>query len=90
MKGVLEIALEVKIKRITNMTEQSATKGFKQSLADGKKVLGTFLKTPTGHATEILGHIGFDYVVVDAEHAPFDRRGIDLSLIHISEPTRPY
>ncbi len=35
------------------------------------------LKTPTGHATEIFGAIGFDFVIVDQEHAPFDLRALD-------------
>lgn len=50
---------------------------FRQRLAAGEPLLGTFLKTPTTHATEILGDIGFDFVVIDAEHAPFDRGDID-------------
>lgn len=44
-------------------------------------VIGTFIKTPTGHATEILGDLGFDFVVIDAEHAPFDRAAIDTVLL---------
>jgi len=51
---------------------------FRRRLAEGKPLIGTFLKSPTPHATEILGDIGFDFVVVDAEHAPFDRGDIDV------------
>lgn len=51
---------------------------FRQRLEKGESLMGTFLKTPTTHATEILGQAGFDFVVVDAEHAPFDRRDIDM------------
>jgi len=40
-------------------------------------VLGTFIKTPTSHATEILGGLGFDFVIIDQEHAPFDRVDVD-------------
>lgn len=40
-------------------------------------LLGTFIKTPTPHATEVLASLGYDFVIIDAEHAPFDRRDID-------------
>jgi 2-keto-3-deoxy-L-rhamnonate aldolase RhmA len=33
------------------------------------------------HATEILGDVGFDFVVIDAEHAPFGRGDIDVMLL---------
>jgi 2-keto-3-deoxy-L-rhamnonate aldolase RhmA len=54
---------------------------LRQRLLDGALVFGTFLKTPTGHATEILGGVGFDFVVIDEEHAPFDRAAIDVALL---------
>lgn len=57
------------------MAERST---FRQRLRGGESLIGTFLKTPTTHATEILGSVGFDFVVVDAEHAPFDRGDIDM------------
>lgn len=43
--------------------------------------MGTFIKTPSGHATEILGDLGFDFVVIDQEHAPFGRLEIDQTLL---------
>jgi 2-keto-3-deoxy-L-rhamnonate aldolase RhmA len=54
---------------------------FRKRLAAGEILSGTFIKTPSGHATEILGDLGFDFVVLDEEHAPFDRRSIDDALI---------
>lgn len=44
-------------------------------------VVGTFLKTPTTHATEIFGALGYDFVVIDEEHAPFDRAATDGVLL---------
>jgi 2-keto-3-deoxy-L-rhamnonate aldolase RhmA len=41
-------------------------------------MLGTFVKMPTTQAIEILGSLGFDFVVIDQEHAPLDRAEIDL------------
>ncbi|MDH3233657.1 MAG: aldolase/citrate lyase family protein, partial [Alphaproteobacteria bacterium] len=54
---------------------------FRQRLIDRELLVGTFIKTPTGHATEILGDLGFDFVVLDEEHAPFDRGSIDIALL---------
>lgn len=55
--------------------------GFRQRFRRGETLVGTFVKTPTGHATEILGDVGFDFVVIDEEHAPFDRVSIDTALL---------
>jgi 2-keto-3-deoxy-L-rhamnonate aldolase RhmA len=54
---------------------------FRQRMLAGDKLVGTFLKTPTSHATEILGDIGYDFVVVDQEHGPFDRTTTDMALM---------
>jgi 2-keto-3-deoxy-L-rhamnonate aldolase RhmA len=58
-----------------------APNSFRHRLANGAFLAGSFIKTPTAHATEILGHCGFDFVVVDQEHAPFDRSATDLALL---------
>ena len=50
---------------------------FRRRLRAGEHLLGTFIKTPTTHATEILGMLGFDFVVIDQEHAPFSASVID-------------
>ena len=54
---------------------------FRSRFLAGEVLLGTFVKTPTAHANEILGGVGFDFVVIDEEHAPFDRGTIDLALL---------
>ena len=54
---------------------------FRQRLHARELLVGTFLKTPTTHATEILGDLGFDFVVIDEEHAPFDRAQTDVLLL---------
>src|SRR5262249_5969981 len=33
------------------------------------------------HPVEIIGGLGFDFVVIDEEHAPFDRVAIDAALL---------
>lgn len=50
---------------------------FRSRLLARERLMGTFLKTPTIHATEILAALGYDFVVIDAEHAPIDRAMID-------------
>ena len=54
---------------------------FRQRMVAGDNLVGTFLKVPTSHATEILGDVGFDFVVIDQEHGPFDRTTTDIALL---------
>lgn len=61
------------------MTEEKT--GFRERLAKRDSLLGTFIKTPGVQAIEVLGDIGLDFVVIDAEHAPWDRNAIDLALL---------
>ena len=55
--------------------------GFRDRLKGGHQLLGTFIKSPGVQAIEILGDVGFDFVVIDAEHAPWDRSAIDLGVL---------
>lgn len=44
---------------------------FARRLASGgPAVFGTWVKLPTLETVELLGHAGFDFIVVDMEHAP--------------------
>ncbi len=44
---------------------------FARRLAGGgPTVFGTWVKLPTIETVELLGHAGFDFIVVDMEHAP--------------------
>src|SRR5581483_10542927 len=38
-------------------------------------------KTPAPQVIEILGGVGFDFVIIDAEHGPFDRTSTDLAIL---------
>ena len=55
--------------------------GFRRRFLESEPLLGSFVKTPTSHSIEILGSLGFDFVVIDEEHAPFDRVTIDMALL---------
>lgn len=37
---------------------------------DGAFLIGTWSKIPSMEPVELLGHVGFDFVVIDMEHAP--------------------
>lgn len=54
---------------------------FRRRLTGRAHVLGTFVKTPTTHATEILGLLGFDFVVFDQEHAPLGHAALDAMIL---------
>ncbi|MBL0419925.1 aldolase [Ramlibacter sp. AW1] len=43
--------------------------------------VGTFVKTTSPQVVEVLGGAGLDFAVLDAEHAPYDRAALDLSLL---------
>lgn len=58
---------------------------FRRRLGERQTPLyGTFIKTPTSHAVEIIGGLGFDFVVIDQEHAPFDRGSTEVALLAAS------
>ncbi len=40
-------------------------------------ILGTFLKSASHHVAEVLGRAGLDFIIADAEHAPFGIGEID-------------
>nr|WP_284676603.1 aldolase/citrate lyase family protein [Vibrio sinus] len=44
-------------------------------------LLGTFVKTPHPHVIEVLSHCSLDFLILDAEHAPFDRTSLDLCIM---------
>jgi staphyloferrin B biosynthesis citrate synthase len=54
---------------------------FRERLLAGEGLLGTFIKTPVSHPVEIMGAVGLDFVVIDQEHAPFDRVTIDTLIL---------
>ncbi|WP_029009687.1 HpcH/HpaI aldolase family protein [Azospirillum halopraeferens] len=63
------------------MSTTPAPTGFRKRFIAGETLIGTFIKTPATHPVEILGQIGFEFVVIDEEHAPWDRVAIDRALL---------
>ena len=59
----------------------SINSDFKARLTARDPLLGVFVKTPDPMLIEVLGQSGLDFLVLDAEHAPFDRRAVDTAMI---------
>jgi 2-keto-3-deoxy-L-rhamnonate aldolase RhmA len=62
------------------MTGEEERGGLRARLRAGERLSGTFMKTPSHVALEILAMSGLDFVCLDAEHAPFDRAALDACL----------
>ena len=54
---------------------------LKARLAGGERIVGTFVKTPSAIVVEVLAMTALDCLVLDAEHAPFDRAAIDACVM---------
>ena len=54
---------------------------LKQKLAQQQALLGTFLKTPHYHTSEVLSRAGLDVLCLDAEHAPYSRADLDANIL---------
>lgn len=54
--------------------------GLRARILRGETLAGTFVKTPAWEIIEVLAVAGLDFVCIDCEHAPNDRRGMDASL----------
>lgn len=63
---------------------------FKQALKDGKTVFGCWLGLADTFSAEVMGTAGFDWLVIDGEHAPNDLRSI-LAQLQVLEasPSHP-
>lgn len=54
---------------------------FKVRLRAREPLLGTFVKTPHPAIVEVLATTSLDCICLDAEHAPFDRRDLDVCIL---------
>ena len=66
---------------MNSATPRPSPRDFRKRLLNREFLIGTFCKTPTSHATEILGSIGFDFVMLDEEHAPWTRQSLEVGLL---------
>lgn len=54
---------------------------FRERLLAGELLAGTWVKTPHPHVVEVLSLSTLDCLVLDAEHAPFDRGSLDVCIM---------
>jgi len=66
---------------MTATTARPAPREFRKRLLDRELLIGTFCKTPTSHSTEILGTLGYDFVMLDEEHAPWTRQTLEVGFL---------
>jgi 2-keto-3-deoxy-L-rhamnonate aldolase RhmA len=62
-------------------TGKPAFTEFRARLKKREQMLGTFLKMPTTQTIELLGTVGYDFVVIDQEHAPLGRETTDMMIL---------
>lgn len=63
---------------------------FKSRLKTGETLIGCWLSLADSYATEVIGTAGFDWLVIDGEHAPNDIRSIrDQLTVLESSPSHP-
>ncbi|MBO9445983.1 HpcH/HpaI aldolase/citrate lyase family protein [Ruegeria sp. R14_0] len=60
------------------------TNGFKQALKQGKRQIGCWMSFAEAITAEIMGTAGFDWLVIDGEHAPNDIRSIRDQLMALA------
>ncbi len=54
---------------------------FRERLRAGAPLIGSFLKLPSTQGPEILGSLGFDFAVIDEEHAALNPETTDMMLL---------
>ena len=59
------------------------------TIRSGAPLVGTFIKTPHPVIVEALGASGLDFVILDAEHAPFGITEIDRSVLAAKATATP-
>ena len=62
---------------------------LKSRLQNGDSLVGTWVKTPHPHVVEVLALSALDVLVLDAEHAPFDRGSLDLCILAARSGGKP-
>jgi 2-keto-3-deoxy-L-rhamnonate aldolase RhmA len=62
---------------------------FRDLLLSGETIVGTFLKTPSSIAAEVLALSDLDVFCIDTEHAPFGRLELDLCIAAFRLAGRP-
>jgi 2-keto-3-deoxy-L-rhamnonate aldolase RhmA len=67
----------------------NSCKTFRKNLRARDEMIGTFLKTPSSIAAEVLGITELDMVCIDTEHAPFGRIETDACVAALRAADKP-
>lgn len=63
---------------------------FKTALSNGERQIGCWMSFAEGSVAEIMGTVGFDWLVIDGEHGPNDIRSIRDQLMALqASPSHP-
>jgi len=63
------------------MPPSESAPALRSRVRAGDPLVGVFVKSSSYQVVEVLGRTGLDFVVFDAEHAPFDRNALDVCLL---------
>jgi len=63
------------------MTTRPDPSDFRKRLLAREPLIGTFMKFTTPMPTEVLGAIGYDFVMLDEEHSPWTREHLGVGLL---------
>ena len=55
----------------------------RQKLSQGSPVIGTFVGLQSANVAELMGHSGFDFVVIETEHNALDSAEIEHVLMAV-------
>lgn len=70
---------------------QPLPNAFRQAIRDGKTLIGCFASLASPISTELLGLVGFDWLLLDAEHAPNDVLTLIPQLMALKDsPSAPF
>jgi 2-keto-3-deoxy-L-rhamnonate aldolase RhmA len=64
-------------------------KSFRQRLRAGDEMMGSFLKTPSSVAAEVMALTPLDMICIDTEHAPFGRLETDSCVATLRAADKP-
>ena len=62
---------------------------LRERIRAGELLSATWIKTPHPHVVEVLALSPLDVLVLDAEHAPFDREALDLCILGARATGKP-
>ena len=58
--------------------------GFKNKVRGGEVVTGAWVSIPDPAVTEIMGRIGFDFLLFDTEHSPWNHESMQTALMALN------